>query len=425
MDPFPENLVSVVINSVILLFLSGVFSGAETAFTNLSPARLEIIRKEGKFASKLVYKLCQKLDLIISLSLILSNAVNMILATYLTIFFTGLFGVELGGLLSVTVGTVLVIVFGEIVPKKIAILYPVEFSRWTAHLLEFCRIVIFPVLIPILFLNKALDKIKKRTAGEQKIELQNEIIATLGIGHNQGALESQEYKMMNQLLLLNDKEVSEIMTHRSEIVAIKADSTLRELLTLVSEHNLSRVPVYEESIDDISYIIHTPQLNSHLIRKGNLERPVIDFCVQKAFKVPESKILDDLFFEFQKKRLHMAIVLNEFGETSGLITLEDIIEQIFGDIEDETDKKEENITKIDDNTFMVQGGVEIEDLEDLVGLKMPDDFPKHKSISWLILDILHRFPEEGETIMIPETNITLEVLDMDEEYIDKVLVKKV
>lgn len=423
MEASLDTIVPVAINSMILLFFSAVFSGAETAFTNLSPARVEMIRKDGKFASKLIYKLYQRLDMLISLSLILSNGVNIFLATYLTIFFTSIFGIELGGLLAATLGTVLVIVFGEIVPKKFAIMFPDLFARSTAHLLEFSRVIIYPILLPILLINKGLDKIKKQDVEKSRQLMQDEIQATLGIGHLHGALEKKEFKMMTQLLLLNDKEVSQIMTHQSDMVAIKADKTLRDLVKLAAKHNISRIPVYVDSKNDIEYIIHTPQLNALLLDPANLTRPVSDFCTTEALKVPESKILDDLFFEFQEKRIHMAIVLNEFGHTSGLITLEDIIEEIFGDIEDESDATEEEIRVVDDNSCVVAGSVTIEEVEDSVKIVMPAEYPKHKNVSWLILDILHRFPKEGEVIRVPDSNIRLKVIDMDKEYIDKVEIR--
>lgn len=424
METSLSTILPVALNSILLLFLSAVFSGAETAFTNLSPARVEMIRTDGKFGSKLIYKLYQKLDMLISLSLILSNGVNIFLATYLTIFFTGLFGVELGGVLSATLGTILVIIFGEIIPKKIAIMFTVAFARATAHLLALCRVLIFPLLFPVLLINKGLDKIKKHDVEENRQIMHDEIKATLGIGHSHGALESKEFKMMSQLLLLNDKEASEIMTHSSDIIAIKADSTIRSLVRLAAKHNISRIPVYSESINEIEYIIHTPQLNAQLLNPANLDRPVSDFCHTKALKVPESKILDDLFFEFQEKRIHMAIVLNEFGQTSGLITLEDIIEEIFGDIEDESDEQVNDIRIIDDSKCEVQGDVSIEEVEEAMEMAFPAEYPKHKSISWLILDILHRFPGEGEVVEVPDSTIHLKVIDMDKEYIDKVEVRK-
>lgn len=420
MDPDPSSLLPVIINVTVLLFLSALFSGAETAFTNLSPARIEIIRNDNKFASKLIYSLYNKLDLVISLCLILSNGVNIFLATYLAIFFTSLFGVDLGGTLSATVGTVLVIIFGEIMPKKIAILFSVEFSRLTAHLLNFLRIALYPVLFPILLINSLMDKIKRDDKEEELNILQQEIDATLNIGHDMGALESKEYAMMQQLLLLNDRHASEIMTHRSDIVAISADAKLRDLLELSVQNNASRIPVYEESIDHISYIIHIFQLTQLLLDERNLDKPVREFCTTPAFKIPESKIIDDLFIEFQKKRLHMAIVLDEFGVTTGLITLEDVVEQIFGEIEDETDVNVDAIKQLDDTLYQVEGDTTLEDIEEYTGYNFPDEYPKHKTIGWLILNILNRFPKEGEVLEIVDSNLRLEVVDKDGEYIDKV-----
>ncbi len=418
------NNLPVFLNVLGLVFLSAVFSGAETAFTNLSPAKMEVIKGDGKFASKLMYKLYQKLDLVITLTLILSNGVNFFLATYLTVFFIKIFGTDLGSTLSVSLGTVLVIIFGEILPKKFAILYPASFSRGTTHLLQYLKIIMFPILYPLQLLNLGLDKfaakIKTKNEEEDREMLQEEIKATLGMGHVQGALESKEYQMMQKLLLLNDKEAKDIMTHRSDIIAINSQKTLKDLIQLASENSFSRIPVYTESIENIDYIIHIPQLGQYLTDAKNLDRPIVDFCKSKAFRIPESKIIDDLFFEFQKKRVHMAIVLNEFGETGGLITLEDIVEEIFGEIEDETDNGQVSIEMIDSNKARSEGDVSLERVEDLLNIKFPEEYPKHKTISWLILDILHRFPKTREKIMVPETNIEIEVVDKDGEYIDEV-----
>ncbi len=420
------DLLPVLFNVLILLFLSAVFSGAETAFTNLSRARIEVLRRDNKFASALIYKLYKKLDLLITLTLALSNGVNILLATYLTIFFSSLFGVELGGTLSATIGTLLVIIFGEIIPKKIAILFPVEFSRTTAHLLSWLNFVLYPLLYPLIILNRILDKIAKKYSENNDAEarelMQQEINATLGIGHSHGALESKEYQMMQKLLLLNDKEVREIMIHRNDIFALSANRTLREVIEISSELNISRLPIFTENIDDIEYIVHVPQLSQFFLDPNNLDKKIIEFCSTKAFKIPETKILDDLFVEFQKKRVHMAIVLNEFGHTSGLITLEDIVEQIFGEIEDETDEIEIAVEAVDECKARADGDATIENVQDVLGIQFPEEFPKHKTMSWLILDILHRFPEEGEIISIPGSDIKIEVIDKDDEYVDKVFI---
>jgi CBS domain containing-hemolysin-like protein len=420
MEEIDPAIFTVIANVIFLLFLSAVFSGAETAFTNLSAARMEVIKKEKNLMSQLTYKLYKRLDLVIALSLILSNGVNIFLATYLTIFFTSLFGVDLGATLSATIGTVLVIIFGEIFPKKFAILYPVGFSRTVSPLLEVLRLLLFPVIFPIQLLNSLLDRIKKQDLDQERTLMEQEVQATLDMGHVQGALESKEYKMMNQLLLLNDREVKEIMTRRSDIVAISAYKTLRELLELSSENNLSRIPVYKESLDNIDYVIHTFKLNPFLVDPNNLDRPIIEFYNDTALKIPESKILDDLFFEFQERRLHMAIVLDEYGVTSGLITLEDIIEQIFGEIQDETDEEVLPVVAIDDNKVKAQGDATLEEIEEEIEIDFPEKFQKHKTIGWLILHILHRFPKEGEKVKVPNTKLMLEVVDKDGEYIDQV-----
>jgi putative hemolysin len=425
-DNFFTDFLPVIFNVLILLFLSAVFSGAETAFTNISRARMEVVRKDKKFASLVVYQLYKKLDLLITLTLALSNGVNILLATYLTIFFSSLFGVELGGTLSATIGTILVIIFGEIIPKKVAILFPVEFSRSTAHLLSFLNIILYPFLYPLKLLNQGLDKLAekfvKRNEAEARELMQQEIKATLGIGHFHGALESKEYQMMQKLLLLNDKEVKEIMTNRNDVYAVSADKTLREVIEISAKLNISRLPIYTESIDNIEYVVHVPQLSPYFLDQSNFDKKILEFCSTKAFKVPETKILDDLFVEFQKKRVHMAIVLDEFGKTSGLITLEDIVEQIFGEIEDETDEVDLSVETIEENKARASGDATLETVQEVLNIQFPEQFPRHKTISWLVLDILHRFPEEGDIITVPGSNIKIEVVDKDGEYVDKVFI---
>lgn len=284
------------------------------------------------------------------------------------------------------------------------------------------------MLYPLKVLNKTLDRAAKKFAAKSDAEnrelMQQEINATLGIGHSYGALESKEYQMMQKLLLLNDKEVREIMTHRSDIYAVSAHKTLRQVIEISSELNVSRLPIYTETIDEIEYVVHVPQLSQFMLDPKNLDRKILDFCTTKAFKIPETKILDDLFFEFQKKRVHMAIVLDEFGNTSGLITLEDIVEQIFGEIEDETDEVGAPVQVIDENKVRSNGDASIEDVQAASNIKFPDDFPKHKTVNWVILHILHRFPEEGEIISVPKSNIKIEVIDKDGEYVDKVSIEQ-
>ena len=416
------DIFGIVINLSILLFLSALFSGAETAFTSISLSRAEVLRKEKNPVSKVTVFLYDRLDVVIVLNLIISNLVNIIISAYITIIATSMFDGAQAFAYAVSTGTILILVFGEIVPKKIAILFPVQFSKFAAYILYFLYYGLYPIIMPISHGMHFFDRWVKKKDGKSDIS-EEEVGAMLDLGKREGAIESKEHEMIKNILLLNDKEVREVMVRRDHIVAMKEDATVQELLELSAQNKHSRIPIYKEDISDISWIISIPQLTPFLTDPKNLNKKIKKFRSQKAFKIPESKILDDLFFEFQKKRVHQAIVLDEFGNTSGLITLEDIVEEIFGEIEDETDEVENRIIKAAGNIF-ADGDTSLNEI--LKFLKAPnpefeEEISLDQSISGIILDTLHRFPKEGELVTLSGFPFTVIVTDMDKnQCIDKV-----
>jgi putative hemolysin len=282
---------------------------------------------------------------------------------------------------------------------------------------------LYPAVLPTSNVLKYIDKLVKKGDIKKGNISEEEVGAMLDLGKKGGALESQEYEMIKNLMLLNDKEVRDIMVRKSDIVAIQEDATLKELLQLAADSKLSRIPIYKEDIREIDSIISIPKIIPYITDPKNLDRLIKDFNPHEAFKVPESKILDDLFFEFQKKRVHMAIVLDEFGETSGLITLEDIVEEIFGDIEDETDKiTEVKIVKDENGELFCSSDILLYEALKFLNSEMlnSEELPINKTLSAIILDKLHRFPQEGEKIDFEEWGLSIVIVDMDEEYIDKV-----
>jgi putative hemolysin len=345
------------LNLTFLLFLSALFSGAETAYTKIPPSKAEVLRNKKGHLNKITLFLHDRLDIVITVNLILSNLANIMISAYITVIATTSFGTGKGLFIAVSLGTFLILVFGEIIPKKIAILFPIGFAKFSAYILYMFYYLLYPAIIPISHSLKWIDKIIYKGNDIKANISEEEVGAMLDLGKKEGALQSQEYEMIKNLMLLNDKEVQDIMVRRNDIVAIQEDATLKDLIKLVAESKLSRIPVYKDNISEIDGIIFIPKIIPYILDSNNLDRRIKDFNPHDALKVPESKILDDLFFEFQKKRVHMAIVLDEFGETSGLITLEDIVEEIFGNIEDETDKIEVKIRKHKNGELLCSGDV--------------------------------------------------------------------
>ncbi len=413
------ELLIIVFNIAFLLFLSGLFSGAETAYTALSPAKVEAIKEDKKFGSQIIPKLYTKLDMVITLTLVLSNTVNIYLSAYITVLVTKAFGEGVGFSYAVFTGTILILILGEIIPKKLAILFPAELCRFTAHIIYALYYLLYPIVLPVNKFMLLMDKLGN--GGNQTSEA--EIKALLSIGEKDGALEAKEYQMMRKLLQLNDKEVKDIMTPRSDIIAVKSSAKLSEVVKIATKNRFSRIPIYNEDVSEIDSVVTMPEVTALMLNKDNWEKPISEFSSKKAFKVPESKIIDDLFFEFQKKRVHLAIVLDEYGETSGVVSLEDIVEEIFGEIEDETDIKEIKIRKIGKIEAHADGTTSLAEISETLKINFGDEYPENKSISWLVLEILHRFPNEGEKIGVPGTKLEVTILDMDEEYIDLVGLK--
>lgn len=416
------NIATVAINLSVLLFLSALFSGAETAFTSISSSRAEVLRKEKGSLSRITVFLYDRLDIVIMLNLIISNLVNIIISAYITLLATSMFEGARAFTYAVSTGTVLILVFGEILPKKVAILFPVKFSKFAAYILYFLYYTLYPLIIPI---SRGMHFFDRWIKNDDKPEIsEEEVGAMLDLGKREGTIESKEHEMIKNIFLLNDKEVREIMIRRDDIVAIQEDATVREFLELSAKESHSRIPVYKEDISDIGWILSIPQLTPFLVDPKNLNKKIKDFHSQKAFKIPESKILDDLFYEFQKKRVHLAIVLDEFGNTSGLITLEDIIEEIFGEIEDETDQVEVRIIESAGGNIFADGDASLDEILKFLNASENDfeqEISLDKSISGIILDALHRFPKEGEKIELKNFPFTIIITDMDNnECIDKV-----
>lgn len=414
-------MIEIILTLSVLLFLSALFSGAETAFTALSQPKVEVIKKDGKISSPAVVFLYEKLDIVIMINLIVSNLVNIIISAYVTVLTTSFFGVGIGLTYAVTFTTIAILVFGEILPKKLAILSPLNFSRFSSFILIFLYYLLYIIVIPLSKGMKFFDKFANKDGKNPNDLSEAEIAAVLQIGHKDGALESKEYQMINRLLDFNDKQVKEIMTRRGDIVAVHKDTTLKEIIELAGKENHSRFPVFAEDVGECDWVISIPKLIPFLTNPKNLNKKISEFKPDKALKVPKSKIIDDLFFEFQRKRTHIAIVLDEYGETSGLVTLEDIVEAVFGDIEDETDIQEEKIIKRSDTVFMIDGDTQIQEIEEKLNIKISDDeILPEKTLSWLILEILHGFPKTGQEILLEEKKLSFKILDMDGEYIDKV-----
>ena len=402
---------------IFLILLSGAFSGAEIALTSLSPAKVKAISKDKKFASGAIVKLKSKPQRLLITILIGNNLVNILTTVLATFWAVEVFGNNAIGIVT-GVLTFLILMFGEITPKTFAQKYAERFSRGLAHPLLWLTNILFPVIwIFEKFTNVLISGLKLK--GPLHSVSEDELLALVDIVTKEGVIEEQEQELIENVLEFTDTTAEEVMTVKKDIEMLKIGTPINEAVHFFLNHSHSRIPVYKESIHnfvgivtvhDILRFLHDPE-------KG---KTLADFKLIAPIIVPKTKSISKLFHEFQKRRQHLAIVVDERGETAGLITMEDILEEIVGDIVDEQDQEEKMIKVIGKNEWLADGETSIEQINEDLDIEL--NYPEHQTISLLILEQLHRFPKLGEKIVYE--NLIFQVKEMGKKKIELVQISK-
>lgn len=402
---------------LVLLALSGFFSGSETAIISLSDAKVRQLSKEKKRGSATLSLLKQDPHKLLITILIGNNLVNIGASVLATVVFTDFFG-STGLGIATGVMTLLVLIFGEITPKSFATKYSVGISLFVAKPLYILQVLLSPIIWIMDKIVKFLMNMMGSEYNEEDVS-EEEIKALIELGAEKGSIEKREKELLKNILQFNDITVEEVMTPRVSIEALSEDSTLQEAIDFVIKKSHSRIPVYEDTIDNVVGIVtikdilmFSEQYNDNK-KLGNCE-------LKKPLIVPVSKKIDVLFKEFQKARTHLAIVLDEYGGTAGLVTLEDLLEEIVGEIIDESDVEEMPIKSVSDYEIEAHGVTKLEDINDYLGITIKGH--EKEAVSALILDKLNRFPKTGEVIEFP--NAKIKVLKMHDNKIMRVSVEK-
>lgn len=402
---------------IFLIILSGAFSGAEIALISLSPAKVKAISKDKKIASGAIVKLKSKPQRLLITILIGNNLVNILTTVLATFWAIEVFGNNAIGIVT-GILTFLILVFGEITPKTFAQKYAERFSRALAHPLLWLTNILFPVIwLFEKFTNVLISGLKLK--GPLHSVSEDELLALVDIVTKEGVIEEQEQELIENVLEFTDTIAEEVMTVKKDIEMLKIDTSINEAVHFFLNHSHSRIPVYKESIHnfvgivtvhDILRFLHTPEEGKTLS----------DFKLIAPIIVPKTKSISKLFHEFQKRRQHLAIVVDERGETDGLITMEDILEEIVGDIVDEQDQEEKMIKVIGKNEWLADGDTSIEQINEDLDIEL--NYPGHQTVSLLILEQLHRFPKLGEKIVYE--NLIFQVKEMGKKKIDLVQITK-
>ncbi len=407
-------MLSEIIVLAILLFLSGLFSSSETAITSIDKVKLKgVLSKYGANDPKVKYLKNLKTDIHYTLMTILlgNNLVNIGASAYVSII-----AYKIGGNSSVALATgiltFLILIFGEILPKTFGLKQNVNLALNVAQIIYYLKLIFYPILVVLDWFLRIF--VKERIFEDLSMS-EEEFMEMIELFNENGQINETEREIMYNILELADTSVSEIFTPRTRIVAIEANATLEEAMKRFKESGFSRLPVYKEKLDNIVGIIYAKDILKVIDDEKRKKDKVIKYA-RKAVFIPENKKVDDLLKQFLSSKTHMAIVVDEFGGVSGLVTLEDVLEMIVGEIYDENEIKNEQIIKINEHTYIVDPFINIDDFAKRFNLKIPEG--DYDSLSGFILEHVQRIPTKNERIEFDDFDIV--ILDADNKKIRKV-----
>lgn len=392
---------------IVLLLGSGFFSASETSLMSLSKIRIRYMEEEGVKGAKLVSSLIEKSSDLLSSILVGNNVVNIAATSVSTSLFISIFG-DGGVAIATAVMTVLVLIFGEITPKTIAANSPEKIAVIVSKPISIIMKITKPIVWVFNLLTGIIFKIMGiENDGVKPFITEEELKAMVNVSHEEGVLEIEESEIINNVFQFGDMQAKEAMIQRLDMVAVNIEDSYDEIIELFKSEKLSRLPVYQESIDDIVGILNIKDiifLSDEEIKNFNIKN-----YVREAFFTYEFKKITQLLEEMKKEKSQMAIVVDEYGGTAGLLTIEDLVEVIVGDIDDEYDEEEEEIVKVSDNEYLVEGSTKISDVNEQIGINFESD--EFDSIGGFIIGYLKRIPEENELIEVGNVKFSVESID--------------
>ena len=395
---------------IILLFASGYVSMSETAFFSLSPSDLETIKREENKRDTIVNKLLKKPQHLLAVILIANNFINIVITLLLAYFSSSVFATLLSPLVQFLIETVLItfllLLFGEITPKIAATSDPLKIARFTCGGLNILSSILHPFALLLVSSTSIVEnKIEKNKHSNLSMEDLSQAVELTNIA------QEEEKDILEGITKFGNRQVSDIMHSRLDIVDIDIKSNFKQLMQVIISSGYSRIPVFAGTSDQIKGIIYSKDLLPHLDKPANFKWQTL---IRPAYFVPESKKLDDLLSEFQEQKVHLAIVVDEYGGTSGLVTLEDILEEIVGEISDEYDEEEKQYTRLNQNTYLFEGKTLLNDFYKILDIS-EETFERVASevetLAGLVLELKGDFPKRGDSVSFEQYEFEVMALD--------------
>ncbi len=383
---------------LILIIFSAFFSGSETALTAASRARMHQLEKNGDTRASQVNKLISKRDRLIGALLIGNNMVNILASALATSFFLNLFG-EAGVAIATLVMTLLVVIFAEVMPKSLALANADKFAVTVAPILRPIVLILSPFANLIAWVVRSILGIFGIKIGEENsmLSAHEELRGAVEMLHKDGSVVKDDRDRLGGILDLYELEISDVMIHRTNMESINLDDNPEQIVKQILDSPYTRIPLWQGDNDNIVGVIHSKDVLRALAGRKKVDAKSLDFkkIATKPWFVPETTTLQDQLNAFLRQKAHFALVVDEYGEVEGLVTLEDILEEIVGEIADEHDEEVSGVAAQSDGSWIVEGGVQLRDLNRALDWDLPDE--EANTIAGLVIHAAQMIPEEKQT----------------------------
>ncbi|MBS4535277.1 HlyC/CorC family transporter [Clostridium sp. D2Q-14] len=383
---------------IILLILSAFFSSSETALVGLKIAEIRQLREKDEKKAKLLERIKKRINIILSTILVGNNLVNILATTILTQLTMEFFKGSTSTFISTIVMTVLILIFGEITPKTFATQNPGKVSIIVARPIEILSKIFNPILIILNFITSFMIKILGGKVDSSGTFVTEEEIRTLvDVGEEEGVVKLHEKEMIENIFDIDHIDVGDVMIPRIDIIAVSQDDSMETALNKITKYGHSRIPVYKNTIDNIIGVLYAKDILPFVVNKQQEinETKIVDI-IREPYYVPETKKANKLLTELQQNKVHMAIVLDEYGGTEGLVTIEDVLEEIVGDIYDEYDNDENMIEKVNESIYKIRADISLEDINEFFNTNFPEE--DFDSLGGYIFSSLGRVPKQEDTL---------------------------
>jgi CBS domain containing-hemolysin-like protein len=395
---------ALIIGLFVALLIAAASAAAETALTSISHIRMRNLAEEGDVKAQRIRRILEHPDTFLSTILVVSN-ISVITASTLATIIAVDVDFSFAEVISTVLLSIIVLIFCEITPKTAAVQNPERVARFLLRPLEFVSALLKYVVIALTGITNGLLRlfgVNARHRGPFMTE--DELRLMVEVGKEEGVLEEDEREMIHNVFDLGDTAAREVMVPRIDMVTVEADDALDDATQIIMQGGFSRIPVYDDSINDIIGVLYAKDL-LRVLASGQAPQKIRQLPLRSAYFVPESKRLDDLLHEMQRQRVHMAVVVDEYGAVVGLVTIEDVVEEIIGDIKDEYDKEEQIFEQVSDTEFLVDAKISVDDLNERIDADLPAQ--DYDTLGGFVYTQLDKIPAVGDVVTYKDLTITV------------------